>query len=175
VAASDHEQTLTFGVQTVKDYIPDGIAKYRSVTANANMAKGETMDPTTESTPFDNKKYLNLETYRINGQPVRTPVWFAVAPDATLYVYTTADSGKAKRLRRSNAAKIAPCNASGKATGPWIPARATIVDDTEAATGMRLLNRKYRPWKQIMDIAVRLFPRHRRIVIAIRPTPTRPD
>jgi PPOX class probable F420-dependent enzyme len=133
------------------------------------------MDSTTKSTAFDNKKYLNLETYRKNGQPVRTPVWFAVAPDATLYVYTTADSGKATRLRRTSAVKIAPCNASGNATGPWIPAEATIVDDTEAAAGMRLLNRKYRPWKQIMDIAVRLFPRHHRVVIAIRPTSTHPN
>jgi hypothetical protein len=33
---------------------------------------------------------------------------------------------------------------------------------------MRLLNRKYRPWKQILDLSVLLFPRHRRIMIAIQ-------
>ena len=51
---------------------------------------------------FDGKKYLNLETYRRNGNGVRTPVWFAAAPEGgggqKLYVYTTADSGKAKRI-----------------------------------------------------------------------------
>ena len=26
---------------------------------------------------FANEKYLNLETYRKNGTPVLTPVWFA--------------------------------------------------------------------------------------------------
>ena len=101
------------------------------------------------------KKYLSLETYRKSGAGVRTAVWFAAAPieagDVKLYVYTTADSGKAKRLRRDNAARIATCDARGNVTGPWIDARATIVSGDEAERGMRLLNRKYWPIKQILD------------------------
>ena len=119
---------------------------------------------------FDSKKYLNLETYRKSGQGVRTPVWFAAAPGPTLYVYSTADAGKAKRLRRTGAVKIAPCDARGSVTGLWIDAHATIVGDEQFAMAMRLLNRKYWPWKQLLDLSTRLFPRHRRIVIAIRPT-----
>jgi|SRR4051794_40714128 len=125
---------------------------------------------------FGGKKYLNLETYRKSGKAVRTPVWFAAAPaDAStvdvprLYVYTTADSGKAKRIRRSGVVKIAPCDARGTVSGPWIDAHAEIVGVEEFNRGMQLINRKYRPWKQILDLSTMLFSRHERIMLAIRP------
>jgi uncharacterized protein len=114
------------------------------------------------------KKYLSLETYRKNGTGVRTPVWFASAPTGELYVYSTADSGKAKRIRRSGVVKIAPCDARGKPTGEWIDAQAEIVGGESFVLGMRLLNRKYWPVKQILDLSVLLFPRHQRVMIVIR-------
>ena len=123
---------------------------------------------------LDGKKYLSLETFRKSGAGVRTPVWFAAAPIEAgvlkLYVYTTGDSGKAKRLRRNGAVRIAPCDARGKVTGPWIDARAAIVGEDEFKRGMRLLNRKYWPLKQILDLSVLLFPRHRRVMILIEAT-----
>jgi len=125
---------------------------------------------------FDGKKYLNLETYRRSGKGVRTPVWFAAAPadtaaanGSTLYVYTKADSGKAKRIRLSGVVKIAPCDARGKVSGQWIDAHAEIVSGNEFVRGMRLINHKYRPWKQILDLFALLFRRNGRIMLAIRP------
>ena len=122
---------------------------------------------------LEGQKYLSLETYRKSGAGVRTPVWFATSPSGTgaakIYVYTTADSGKVKRIRRTATVKIAPCDARGKVTGGWIDAHASIVGDQEFAYGMGLLNRKYRPWKQILDLSTRLFPRHQRVVISIQP------
>ena len=118
---------------------------------------------------FDGKRYLNLETYRKTGRGVRTPVWFAAGPAESggprLYVYSTADSGKAKRIRRTGVVKIAPCDARGRVTGSWIAAHAAIVGSEEYALGMRLLNQKYWPWKRLLD----LFARHARVMIAIRP------
>ena len=67
--------------------------------------------------PFANQKYISLETYRKNGQAVRTPVWFADS-DGQLYVYTLADAGKAKRLRNDPRARIAPCDMRGLAYPP---------------------------------------------------------
>jgi hypothetical protein len=34
---------------------------------------------------------------------------------------------------------------------------------------MGLINRKYRPLKQLLDLSARLFRRHERIVLVIRP------
>jgi PPOX class probable F420-dependent enzyme len=122
---------------------------------------------------FDGKRYLNLETYRGSGVGVRTPVWFAAEPledvGPKLYVYSTADSGKAKRVRRSGVVKIAPCDARGTVTGAWIVARAQIVGAEEFGRGMRLLNRNYWTWKQILGLSALLFPGRQRVVIAIRP------
>ncbi len=112
---------------------------------------------------------MNLETFRRNGQGVRTPVWFAAEPGdaATLYVYSTSRSGKAKRLRRSGAVRVAPCNARGTVTGGWIDAQASIVDGAAFRRGMQLIDRKYCPWKQLLDLLARLRPQAR-VVIAIR-------
>jgi PPOX class probable F420-dependent enzyme len=124
-------------------------------------------------------KYLNLESYRRNGTGIRTPVWFAAGSSAfpgsdnqKLYVYTTAGSGKAKRIRRSGSIKIAACDMRGKVTGPWTDALAKVVTGEEFDLGMRLLDRKYFPWKQLLNFSAILFRRQERIVLAISPVAT---
>ena len=124
--------------------------------------------------PLDQARYICLETFRKNGAGVRTAVWFAAAPDeaARFYVYTSAEAGKAKRIRRNGAVKIAACDMRGTVEGPWFDATATLVDGAEFATGMRLLNRKYWPWKQVLDLSAKLFGRHQRAMICLHPAPT---
>jgi len=124
---------------------------------------------------FAGHKYLNLETLKKNGQAVRTPVWFAAEPSASLesseaklYVYTIGVSGKVKRIRNNPQVRIAPCDMGGDVKGEWVPARAQILDGSEADHGMQLLNKKYAPWKQLLDFFARFRPRER-IVFAIRP------
>ena len=118
------------------------------------------------------RRYLNIETFRKSGQGVRTPVWFAGEPEdgppEKLYVYSTADSGKAKRIRNNGRVRIAPCDVRGKALGEWLEARAEIVTSTEAEHGMKLLNKKYMPWKQLLDF-FSFFSRNKRVVFLMRP------
>ena len=141
------------------------------------MPRAESRIQSKEFAVFATGKYLNLETYRKNGRAVRTPLWFAADTgwSATLYAYTLANSGKAKRIRRTSVVKIAPCDSRGKIAGPWIDARAEIVTGDEFDHGMHLINRKYRPWKQILDMSVLLFRRRQRIVLAIRPAVIRKE
>jgi uncharacterized protein len=121
---------------------------------------------------FHDQKYLSLESFRKNGQGVRTPVWFAGDPPGTkpqkLFVYSEADSGKAKRIRNNSRVRIAPCNMRGKLLGDWIEARAEIVSGEEAERGQGLLKKKYLPWKQLLDFFSR-FKRGGHVVFAIRP------
>lgn len=121
------------------------------------------------------QKYLNLETFRKSGEGVRTPIWFAADPSADvdsqaakLYIYTVDNTGKVKRIRNNSRVKVAPCDVRGNLLGEWTDARAEIVAGEEAAHGMRLLNKKYWPLKQIMGFFAR-FSRTDRIVIAISP------
>ena len=124
---------------------------------------------------FAGHKYLNLETLKKNGQAVQTPVWFAAEPaarldsnDAKLYVYTIGVSGKVKRIRNNPQVRVMPCDMRGNSLGEWTPARAQILTSAEADHGMQLLNKKYAPWKQLLDFFARFRPRER-IVFAIRP------
>jgi len=92
---------------------------------------------------FKDQKYLNLETFRKNGQGVPTPVWFAEHQDV-LYVRTMAGSGKVKRLRNNGRARVAPCNASGGVLGEWVDSQASLVTDKATSDQInQLFIRKY--------------------------------
>jgi uncharacterized protein len=124
---------------------------------------------------FTGQKYLNLETFKKSGEGVKTPVWFAANPAsdlasdaARLYAYTIGNSGKVKRIRNNGRVRIAPCDMRGNLLGEWADARAEIVTGAEAEHGMRLLNKKYFPWKQLLACFA-FFSRRERNVFLIRP------
>lgn len=124
---------------------------------------------------FAGHTYLNLETFKKSGDGVKTPVWFAADPAkdlasdaARIYAYTTGNSGKVKRIRNNAHVRIAPCNMSGKLLGEWVEARAEIVAGAEAEYGDRLLNKKYLPWKQLLNFFAS-FRRRGRVGFVIRP------
>jgi PPOX class probable F420-dependent enzyme len=95
------------------------------------------------TTYFAKQKYLNLETFRKNGMTVKTPVWFVQAGD-TLFVRTSADSGKVKRIRHNSQVNIAPCKMDGALLGDWISATAHEVKDQEIDQKVdQMLGEKY--------------------------------
>ena len=63
---------------------------------------------------FVDQKYISLETFKKNGQGVKTPVWFVLHNDA-FYVYTEADSWKVKRIHNNPRVRVAVCNIRGNA------------------------------------------------------------
>jgi uncharacterized protein len=116
------------------------------------------------------QKYLSLETARKNGAAIRTPVWFAGDPPAgtpaTLYFYTIGDTGKMKRIRNNPGVRIAPCDMRGNVQGSWIDARAEILSGDAAKRAMKLIDRKYMPWRQLMGFFA-MFSRRERVVLAL--------
>ncbi len=88
------------------------------------------------------QKYISLVSFRKNGAPVRTPVWFA--EDAgKLYVMTGSHLGKYKRIRNNPRVAIAPCTIRGKVTGLEFPAMARIMRREEFSRVRKLINAKY--------------------------------
>ena len=71
-----------------------------------------------------------------------TPVSIAVDGDRA-FIRTWDTAGKAKRIRSNRKVTIAACTASGRATGPPIPAHARILAGEESARAGRLLASKY--------------------------------
>jgi len=92
---------------------------------------------------FEKQKYLNIETFRKNGQGVKTPVWF-VQDGETLHIWTQAGSGKAKRIRRDGLVRVVPSTATGEPRGEWLSAQAMADDSPEAMQHVEsLMKKKY--------------------------------
>jgi len=92
---------------------------------------------------FETQEFINVETFRKNGQGVKTPVWF-VREDNSLYVWTGASSGKIKRIRNNPDVKIAPAKPDGTSLGEWVPAKASTDDSPEAMQHIiKLMRKKY--------------------------------
>lgn len=85
-------------------------------------------------------KYINLETYRKNGHPVSTPVWFMI-DNNMVYVVTSSDTGKAKRLRNNPAVRIMPSGFRGEPKGGWIEGKVRFAEGAEAERAIQLRKR----------------------------------
>jgi len=91
---------------------------------------------------FDGQKYISVESFKKNGDGVKTPVWF-VLHNGVFYVYTEADSWKVKRIRNNPRVRVAVCNVRGTVKGPWLDATAAIIEGDERRAADKLLDRKY--------------------------------
>jgi hypothetical protein len=115
---------------------------------------------------FANQKYLNLESYRRNGQGVRTPLWF-VEDNRALYFYTTAHSYKVKRIAANPRVRVVPCDMRGNVKGEWVDATARRIYGEESRRANELLDRKYGLAKRILNFLARIRG-HERAAFAIQ-------
>jgi PPOX class probable F420-dependent enzyme len=113
-----------------------------------------------KSSQFEGEQYINLETYRKNGNAIATPVWFA-EDGAVLYIYSLADAGKVKRIRNNPRVRVAICDMRGKLKGEWVDGRARILLGDEVDKGQRLLDKKYGLIKKIGNVFSKLMKRER--------------
>ncbi|MCC6805324.1 MAG: PPOX class F420-dependent oxidoreductase [Anaerolineae bacterium] len=111
-------------------------------------------------TLFQDQAYLALTTFRRNGAPVATPVWFA-QEDQRLYIMTGADTGKVRRIRNNAQVEVAPCTISGGLLGPSLEAMARLLHDDEKVHANQVLNRKYGWQKRFYDLTYLLRGRER--------------
>ena len=115
---------------------------------------------------FANQKYLNLESYRRDGQAARTPLWF-VEDNGLLYFYTVAHSYKVKRIQNNPHVRVAPCDIRGNLKGEWVDGAAQRLDQVEARHANDLLNRKYGLAKRALNFMAKIRG-HERAAFAIR-------
>jgi uncharacterized protein len=95
-------------------------------------------------------KYINIQTYKKNGQAVSTPVWF-IRKDNKIYFRTSRKSGKFKRIENNNNVKFALCNISGKIKGEWHNGLAKMDPDINRLIFARI-NEKYGIVAHIMNV-----------------------
>lgn len=100
-------------------------------------------------------QYMNLTTFRKNGDPVLTPVWFAQDGDR-LYVVTQRNAGKLKRIRNNPRVQVGPSGARGEVRGPAIDAIAQVLPPGGDLRAKQALDAKYGILKQLFNLMWRL-------------------
>jgi PPOX class probable F420-dependent enzyme len=91
------------------------------------------------------ERFVSLTTFRRTGEPVPTPVW-VVRDGVSLVVYTVADSGKVKRIRRDAHVELRACDRRGRvAQGTPVVEATAVVEESSETVGLteRLLRVKY--------------------------------
>jgi len=103
---------------------------------------------------FEGHSYARLTTFRKSGEPVSTPVWFALGPGhERVYVFTDVESGKVRRIRNHPRVGLAPSGFRGRPRGAEVRAEARILDRAEHETADRALRDKY-GWRYRLAQAV---------------------
>jgi len=100
---------------------------------------------------FLDQKYINLETYKKDGTPIRTPVWFVIDTDL-IYVITRDSTGKVKRLRNNQNVRIVPCSFKGEAKNEWVKGEAEMITGEEADKAIKLRKKKYGVFARLIGI-----------------------
>ena len=92
---------------------------------------------------FTDQKYINLETYRKDQTPVKTPVWFIINNDRIL-ITTKETTGKVKRLRNNQNARIAICSMKGDIKSNWVNVGVQkITQESDVEKTVKLRKKKY--------------------------------
>jgi uncharacterized protein len=93
-------------------------------------------------TDLADSQFVLLTTFRKDGRAVPTAVWVAAVPDG-LGVWTVADTGKVKRIRRDGTVTLAVCDRRGTPSGPSFDGTARVLDAAGTARVRAAVRRKY--------------------------------
>jgi PPOX class probable F420-dependent enzyme len=99
-----------------------------------------------KSTPLDHERYINLETFKKDGNGVKTPVW-AAPLDGKLVIFTAGESYKVKRVRRNPKARAAACDVRGRVRGDWLEGTCRVVEDADTQSRIHDALRKKYGWQ----------------------------
>ena len=95
-------------------------------------------------------RYCLLTTFRNNGDPVPTPVWFGLA-DGKVYFRTESAVAKVKRIRSNPRVRVAPCTVRGKPLGPPAEGRARIIESHEWEAAERAIAANYGLFRKLYE------------------------
>ena len=95
----------------------------------------------TDIADLSGSRYALLRTYRRDGTPVDTPIWFVVAGRTALF--RTKIGPKTRRLQTHADVKLTACDHRGNCAGPVLSGRARVLTGQDAQLGNRALHRRY--------------------------------
>jgi PPOX class probable F420-dependent enzyme len=114
---------------------------------------------------FNAYRTILFETFKRDGTAVNTPVWFVQEADV-VYVSTSPDAWKARRLRANPSARIAGADAAERRATDWQAVTGRFVDGAEAERIYELLDKRYGGYFRRFDDSNGIT----RVIIALDPT-----
>jgi PPOX class probable F420-dependent enzyme len=103
--------------------------------------------------------YCLLVSFRRSGEPVPTPVLFALR-EGKLYFRTEAGVGKVARIRNHATVRVAPCNWRGRPLGPVAQGSARLLPTAEADGAYAVLRESYTFGDRLFEGMVDRLPVH---------------
>ena len=100
---------------------------------------------------FSKQKYINLETYKRDNTPVKTPVWFVI-DNGLVYIITRECTGKVKRLKNNQNVRIVPCSFKGEIKSEWVKGKTEMIIGEEADMVIKLRKKKYGMFARLTSI-----------------------
>jgi PPOX class probable F420-dependent enzyme len=98
------------------------------------------------------QKYALVVTFRRDGTPVPTPVWYGLLDDRHLVTRTEERTAKVRRVCRDPRARVCPCDPRGKPLGPAVEATVRILDSREeCARAEASLEQRYGRTRRIYE------------------------
>ncbi len=117
------------------------------------------------------EKYALLVTFRKDGTPVPTAVWFGLLDDRHLVTRTEERTAKVRRVRRDPRARVFPCDPRGKPLGPGVEATARIMDSREECAGAEAsLEQRYGRTRRIYEMV--MADESGMVYLELTPTPS---
>jgi uncharacterized protein len=98
--------------------------------------------PSSLAMQFSGRRYINLESYRRDGQPKLTPVQ-SLMENGPVYVQTDPATWKVKRIRNNPHVRIVPSDRNGKPKGTWVEGEAELLQGNERDRILRLFKSEY--------------------------------
>jgi PPOX class probable F420-dependent enzyme len=119
---------------------------------------------------FARQKTVLLTTFKRDGTPVGTPVNIVVDGDRA-FIRTWSTAGKAKRLRHTPRARVAPSTFRGKPTGLPITVEAHPAGSDDEQLARQLLRRKHPIMHGVLVPAGHRLKRLHTVHYELRPIP----
>jgi PPOX class probable F420-dependent enzyme len=97
--------------------------------------------------------YCLVTSYRADGSPVGTPMWFGTGDDR-VYLRSEARDAKVRRIARNPEVLVAPCTVRGRPTGPAMRGHARILTTpTDVDRAERMLRANYGLQRRLYGVA----------------------
>jgi PPOX class probable F420-dependent enzyme len=123
---------------------------FDSIRSNKAAEAARQPGTATDLRALEGHDYALLVTFKRDGTPMPTPVWFGLA-DNKLYVRSSIDTAKLKRIRNDPHVRVGPCTLRGKATGPLTEGRARILGPEDEAQAEAAIAANYGKSRDVFE------------------------